>query len=312
MRVPSRFTRLFAAGLVVGGMTTMVWATRPEVTEPSVDDATCLSCHEGLDTTLAGTAHALRPAVRGVDLQCAGCHSGAAAHAADPTSQNIGNPAMQDAGAVITLCQTCHIAHPEPGNVGFDPHLSQTGSCVSCHQIHQGQQQLLADDKAEWCGRCHVAVTAAFHRRSNHPLGDGAVTCLSCHSLTDDSFPQAGHGASANCYTCHPEQSGPYLYEHPVTLSYAVEGGACTECHLPHGSPNERLLTQAASTLCLQCHGVPPAHRTKHSGLGTKLACVECHSEIHGSNANAKFLDPDLGVKLFPDCFQSGCHIVND
>ena len=79
---------------------------------------------------------------------------------------------------------------------------------------------------------------------------------------------------------------------------------------IPHGSGNERLLAQKGSTLCLQCHGVPPRHRTEHSGLGTKLQCVECHSEVHGSNHNAKFLDPDLGSKLFSNCYQSGCHAL--
>jgi len=277
-----------------------------------IDDATCLGCHQGQDTTLAGTAHALLPPPRHVKLQCTSCHSGGAAHVEEPSAQNIGNPATEAAGKVITLCQTCHVAHAEADNIGFDPHLAQGISCVSCHHIHGGRQQLLADDNTKFCGQCHVAVAAEFHRRSNHPLTDGAVTCLSCHSFRGVTEPQRGHGAMANCNVCHPEQSGPYVYEHPATLSYAVEGGSCTECHMPHGSPNERLLKLPGSTLCLQCHGVPPLHRTKHSGLGTKLACMECHSEIHGSNHNRKFLDPDLGVKLFPDCFQSGCHVVDN
>ena len=118
-------------------------------------------------------------------------------------------------------------------------------------------------------------------------------------------------GLNWKCQGCHSDVAGPYLYEHPVTYQHLVEGVGCTECHSPHGSPNDRLLTQPGNGVCLQCHGTPPGHRTRHSGLGTKLACVDCHSDIHGSYDNNKFLDPMLGTKLFPNCYQSGCHIFN-
>ena len=276
------------------------------------DNETCLACHEGYEVALAGTAHALSPPPRNVDLYCASCHTGGDEHIEDPVPENIGNPATLPATEVITLCQDCHVPHAEMDNAGFDPHAAQGQSCLSCHSIHQGQAGLLTDDKTEFCGRCHVVVSASFGRRSRHPLADGAVNCLSCHSFSGANEPQYGHGASANCYSCHPEQSGPYVYEHPAAISFAVEGGGCTECHQPHSSSNERLLSQPGNTLCLQCHGVPPGHRVEHSGLGTKLACVDCHSEIHGSNDNGKLLDPDLGMILFPDCYQSGCHIFDD
>lgn len=277
-----------------------------------VSSETCLDCHEDYDASLAGTAHALSPSPHNVDLSCVRCHSGGAIHIEDPSLENIGNPGSLPAADVITVCQSCHIAHAEMDNVGFDPHMASGQSCLSCHSVHQGRTGLLPDDQTAFCRRCHVAVDASFGRRSAHPLVDGAIDCLSCHSFSGASEPQYGHGASANCYSCHPEQSGPYIHTHPATLSFAVEGGGCTECHQPHGSPNERLLNQPGQTLCLQCHGVPPGHRIKHSGLGTKWACVDCHSEIHGSNDNHKFLDPDLGTLLFPDCYQSGCHIFDD
>lgn len=296
-------------GLAILGVVLIVAAAAVGQT---VDSETCLNCHEGYDAGLATTAHALLPPPHRITLQCASCHTGGEQHIEDPQPTNIGNPAALPVGEVATLCRDCHVPHAEMNTTGFDPHLAQGFSCLSCHSVHQGQEGLLLDDKTEFCGRCHVAVKAAFAGRSRHPVADGVVDCLSCHSFAGTGEPQFGHGASANCYSCHPEQSGPFIHAHPATISFAVEGGGCIECHQPHGSPNDRLLNQPGSTLCLQCHGVPPGHRTTHSGLGTKWACLDCHSEIHGSNDNNKFLDPDLGAILFPDCYQSGCHIFDD
>jgi DmsE family decaheme c-type cytochrome len=269
---------------------------------------TCADCHDEILPTLHGTAHDVETARADLGLVCASCHTGASVHIEDPSADNIGIPSKMLPVEVTNVCTQCHQPHPEMGDVGFDPHFNKEIACTDCHTIHQGQQKLRPDDPAILCSRCHVGVKEMFARRSNHPLSDGAVTCISCHSFTGAGEPTVGHGASANCYSCHPEESGPYVYEHPVTISFAVEGEGCTECHDPHGSGNERLLAQKGSATCLECHGVPPLHRTMHSGLGTKLDCVDCHSDIHGSNHNAKFLDPDLGSKLFPNCYQSGCH----
>jgi hypothetical protein len=46
--------------------------------------------------------------------------------------------------------------------------------------------------------------------------------------------------------------------------------------------------------------------------VATQLACVSCHSEIHGSDHNRALLDPDLGMKLPLNCFRAGCHPRGD
>ena len=57
------------------------------------------------------------------------------------------------------------------------------------------------------------------------------------------------------CYKCHAEKRGPFLFEHePVQDD-------CSECHNPHGSVNDQLLTARPPFLCQQCH-----NDTRHPG----------------------------------------------
>jgi len=81
------------------------------------------------------------------------------------------------------------------------------------------------------------------------------------------------------------------VFEHEVV---AVEG--CTTCHSPHGSVNRHLLAyQRVGDLCLQCHpGQPFFHvAVDESGRRTTAIndCTRCHTEIHGSNNDALFLN---------------------
>ena len=96
--------------------------------------------------------------------------------------------------------------------------------------------------------------------------------------------------------------------------SFTPQGEGCVSCHNPHGSSNERLLAQPGDLTCLQCHGTPPNHRIRHDGLGTQFACIECHSDMHGSYDNRAFLDPQLGIKISGSpqaCFCHGVGIGN-
>lgn len=277
----------------------------PEEVEAS---ALCGDCHDGYSAGLTHTAHDVTLSQNAGDVFCASCHSGAAAHVQDPSVDNIGNPATLPADELNNLCATCHQPHGGAGAAGLDVHLERDLTCIQCHAPHEGAAGLLPAERKALCENCHSETLLQFQRNSNHPLGDGVVDCVDCHDFTGANEPNFGHGGSANCYQCHPEQSGPFIFEHPVTISQATEGEGCISCHEPHGSPNERLLRTDDSNLCQSCHGVPPLHRTKHVGLGVRYDCVTCHSETHGSNHNSNMLDPDLGMKLFPNCYQSGCH----
>jgi DmsE family decaheme c-type cytochrome len=206
-------------------------------------------------------------------------------------------------------CASCHDAHKQLDDYGFDAHTRLQLNCTSCHRVHGGSAAALVSDRTDFCQPCHVAVTHQFRQRSNHPLVEGTVSCVSCHDFRGNAEPSLGHGPSANCYACHADQSGPFLFEHEATSSFSAEGSAgCVSCHNPHGSPNDRLLTQTDANLCKQCHGLPAGHLTAHEGQFGQVNCVDCHSDIHGSYDNLFLLDPQLGTKFGRDADGCFCH----
>ena len=282
--------------------------------ESAVEDETCLACHDDQETRFASGPHQLA-SLGGNEtnaVMCVSCHSGGEGHIDDPGPENIGNPVKQFSATTQSICSECHAPHLQSGVAGFDPHLNQDISCTDCHAIHSGYEGQLLDVEAGFCNKCHVAVVGQFRSRSNHPLTDEAVTCLSCHNVAGSNDVSLGHGSDANCAACHPEHSGPYLYEHEATSSFATDGDGCIGCHQPHGSANERLLSQPGNGLCRQCHGVPPKHTTTHSGLATQFDCIDCHTQVHGSYDNRVFLDPQMDIKIGDQPGSCYCHELNE
>lgn len=292
-------TMLLAAALLYAG-------------ESQVDDETCLVCHDGYDATVKNTAHRLGSSMTSpaTDVSCSSCHTGAAEHADDPSADNIINPENQTGQEAFNTCTTCHIAHVELDNYGSDPHNDMQLNCAGCHRIHDDNARLLIDNENKFCFQCHSDVEARFHLQSQHPVLADNLTCLSCHRFSKRQDNNASYDFQRVCQDCHPEQAGPYLYEHGATSAYSVQGGGCVECHDPHGSANDRLLKQSGNNLCEGCHFVP-RHKTAHGSLWKDYACQSCHSDLHGSFTNGMLLDENLPAKLGLDCYQSGCHSTN-
>ena len=79
-----------------------------------------------------------------------------------------------------------------------------------------------------------------------------------------------------------------------------LKTGACALCHDPHGSNNDRMLVAKDPMLCQRCHVSSRHPATIYDGTQIAAAsnravgrsCVNCHSQIHGSNhpAGEKFL----------------------
>jgi DmsE family decaheme c-type cytochrome len=308
------------AGLVVslaalGVLATVSWQRQP--IQARIDNsAPCLECHDGYDKSLAGSVHGVALTAGSEDnmaVTCIDCHDGWEAHVADPSAETIEQGKEIRPSALAAVCARCHVSPHQTSMMSTDPHVSAGLSCADCHRVHNNSSpSLTLDDRENYCTACHSNVTAEFKRRSSHPLEAGSIRCIDCHSLGTLADPLTTVGIDWRCQQCHSEVSGPYLHEHPVVNAHMVEGSGCVACHEPHGSANDRLLNQPGDGLCMQCHGIPAGHRTAHAGLGSQMPCVDCHTDIHGSNDNRKLLDPMLGAKLFPDCYQSGCHIFGN
>ncbi|MCX6835440.1 MAG: hypothetical protein NTW07_09965 [candidate division Zixibacteria bacterium] len=306
MTEKNRNTNRYLLGLLIAGLVLLtspaLSAGEASTNQPGVDNETCSSCHEGYDTGLIGTGHALGSSVDN-KVACVSCHDGGQVHIEDPSKDNITNPATQAPSKVSQVCTTCHQPHPGLGIVGHDPHAGTQMTCTGCHSVHSATAKALE----LVCQKCHAAVSHQFSKRSNHPLIEGTISCTSCHRFLGVSEPDLGRGATANCYSCHMQQSGPFLYEHQATGSFSTEGGWCVECHNPHGSENDQLLKQPKSRICNYCHAVP-THNTAHAGAYAGIDCLVCHGDIHGSSSNRNLLSSDISTTFGQSCW---CHGVN-
>jgi DmsE family decaheme c-type cytochrome len=112
------------------------------------------------------------------------------------------------------------------------------------------------------------------------PLREGKLTCTNCHnphgSASDAMLKEAS--INDNCYKCHAEKRGPFLWEHPPVREN------CLNCHEAHGSNLEYLLKVQRPRLCQDCHSIGHASQSPLVNTAFNRSCNNCHSQIHGSN----------------------------
>lgn len=304
--------RRISSTLAIGVLATAVCLVAYSAEVP---DETCLDCHDGMDLTLAEGPMRLSSQTSGsaVEIGCVSCHKGGDIHIDDPSTENITNPGHLIGRELIDLCSKCHTTHQELDNYGFDAHSTLEMNCAECHRVHSVGGEELLDDRAEFCLKCHEEMSNKLSRRSNHPVLEDNVTCLSCHRFTRRADHNTIYGLGRVCQDCHPDKGGPFLYEHAATQAYAVEGSYCIECHNPHGTENNRLLRQPGNQLCRSCHieHVTRNHNDLWENVWSKIPCQTCHIDTHGSYVSALYLDPDLPAKFGGDCYDASCHSLN-
>lgn len=302
------------SGRRILGLLVMSWLllTFSASAETAVDDETCLGCHDDMESSLSFTPHRLSSQYdkATTDISCTSCHSGASVHIEDPSTENISNPSNEKGLEAVKTCSACHKAHNSLDNFGTDAHSDMQLNCSSCHKVHGKKKSLLLDDGTKFCLDCHTDVKADFSKRSNHPVKQGVVTCLSCHSFSTQVNDDFSYDSKRACQSCHPDQGGPFMYEHDAANSYMVGGTGCVECHDPHGSENDLLLKQPTNDLCNSCHNTL-GHELVHPERSFKsYSCTSCHTDHHGSFVSNLLLDPNMNTKFNVDCYQSGCHTL--
>jgi DmsE family decaheme c-type cytochrome len=218
---------------------------------------------------------------------CATCHGDPAAHLksfTNPMPRRFSKMASAEKNAV---CATCHQGRTRIHWQG-SAHERNDVACSSCHKIHVANDQ--ARDKLtqpEVCFACHKEQRVQINRPSRHPIREGMVACSDCHNPHGSVGPSMVLRDNINdtCYTCHMEKRGPFVRTHqPVQENCAI-------CHNPHGTTTPNLLRQRPPFLCQQCHE-PTSHRGQVPSLtGTSTSagtlargCLNCHTNIHGTN----------------------------
>jgi DmsE family decaheme c-type cytochrome len=139
------------------------------------------------------------------------------------------------------------------------------------------------------CESCHKQEAMKVKRSGHMPLREGKMDCASCHNShgsTNVRMLKVGNTVNESCASCHAEKRGPFLWEH------AAGRENCASCHDPHGSNNDRMLVARQPMLCQRCHVASRHPATIYDAAQVRSAsnrivgrsCVNCHSQIHGSN----------------------------
>lgn len=276
---------------------------KSELTRKGAD--TCLKCHDDDNVPavmpIFETKHGRMGAGTPMSgLQCESCHGAGKEHAkrvkpgeTRPKIISFGSHAATSAEEQDGQCLQCHDDH-KLGEWFGSAHESDEVTCAGCHESHVVKDPVLSKEtQAEACVGCHRDMRAKLHKRSSHPLLEKEITCTDCHNPHSSSADASLTKPIVNetCYGCHAEKRGPTLWQHaPVDED-------CTLCHDAHGSNHPDLLKQRTELLCRSCHSsdlhnsiaptsqeLPGGAHDGRSRFAIGQSCVNCHSQVHGSN----------------------------
>jgi DmsE family decaheme c-type cytochrome len=281
-------------------------APQRAVAEASV--RTCLTCHGSnpkvtaiLHSPMAVMGDPRTPFAQG---GCTSCHGPSAAHLAMKAPYPdivFAGPHKSSAESRNQVCMSCHQGDPMVINWQGSSMQRAGLACTDCHTAHSAKDPVLVrETQPQICFTCHADIRADSFKYSHHPIREGKVVCSDCHN------PMGGPGDTKNlkeftvnqtCYNCHADKRGPMLWEHqPVRDN-------CLNCHTPHGSNQPRLMKEQMNFLCASCHSAvsnssggafggahsipngPTGTAFFSSALANQRQCLNCHSQVHGSNS---------------------------
>jgi DmsE family decaheme c-type cytochrome len=297
-----RIIGIFSGALLfVSG--SLALAAEPAAGTPPVAEI-CKGCHADKFESYLASVHGQKGNRRGPANagECLVCHgNNALEHAKLGGGRGVGgivNPGSKSLApeAKNAICLTCHKSDSKRSHWEGSTHQARGVACSNCHTLHAPRDKVLAKiTQYEVCFTCHKDKRVEINRPSRHAILEGKVACSDCHNPHGSVGPKLMKRDSVvqTCYQCHMEKRGPFVHNHePVTED-------CSICHNPHGTIAESMLKVRPPFLCHQCH-------TPHGGQVLQLAgqqaasslasgkngvnytqgrgCVNCHTQIHGSN----------------------------
>jgi len=163
------------------------------------------------------------------------------------------------------MCADCHAARDVlSSNQGSHPVTVPAASyCSYCHGPHVGLRGLplpLAENHTLGCITCHAPHYSANDDGTLLQSSNTNAICTTCHWTVDDG-PDPSHldPASGALWP-----GGQYGSNYPAVA--AAKQGFCTNCHSPHGWPDDTneaqdyrtLLVDFEESLCFTCHDGSP------------------------------------------------------
>lgn len=256
-----------------------------------IDPENCKMCHEDRAKTIGVTGMG--------KIDCQTCHGNGSLHAdaagdkSNPGFATIVNPKKLTPENIAKNCLSCHKEGRLFWKTGV--HANKNLSCLSCHNVHPKNIQrlnkalLIRPTETETCFTCHKDKLASVKRSSHMPVKEGKISCATCHDPHGTPTAKNLKAPTVNelCYKCHTEKRGPFLWEHaPVRDN-------CLTCHDAHGSQHDKMLVaKRPFLLCQRCHITTRHPSSLYDASAVNVennrvfnrACLNCHSNIHGSN----------------------------
>ena len=259
----------------------------------------CEACHEEIIGQMQMNPHgqATDPRTPFAGDGCESCHGPGSVHVDEDGEAGSLLGFRTDSSEPVkeqnAACLQCHRGGTQMHWLA-SAHETEDIACIGCHAVHKPDAVLERTTQAESCYQCHPVIRAQTYRASTHPVRQGKMVCSDCHNVHGSAGPSGLKQLSINenCFTCHAEKRGPFLWEHdPATED-------CTLCHRVHGSNHPALLTKQGPQLCQQCHQDIRAQGSRHirrsydfddtpparSRFIVGMNCMNCHSQVHGSN----------------------------
>ncbi len=287
------------------------------------ESETCKICHAPYVDSYLATKHGQKGNLKGPD--CLTCHANGLEHAKAGGGRGVGgifgfNNKSIPAEKKAAVCLSCHEDNRQLAFWDSGKHKKNDVSCNNCHQLHGtpsgGSDVALKTGgpsispfvttvrqlEYETCITCHKDKRAQILKPSHHPIVEGKIKCSDCHNPHGALSPSMIKAEVPNdlCLSCHTDKRGPWIHEHPPVSEN------CLNCHAPHGSNHNRLLVMKPPELCQECHrtsatstgghpgtfisGVPMQNATITGSVTARFmasGCVNCHRQIHGSNAGS-------------------------